>query len=102
MNSLSDQDRSAYRRILRDLQAERKATPGQRASLRELMGSRLVEAPPGIRAALEAVIARDETGPKVGEQPPDFLLKRQGSPERVRLSSFRGRRPVAMVFGSYT
>ena len=102
LNSLSDQDRSAYRQILRDLEAERKASPGQRRSLRELLGSRLGESPPVVRAALEAVIARDETGPKVGEQPPDFLLKRLDTTERISLSSFRGRRPVALVFGSYT
>ena len=45
---------------------------------------------------------RDEIGPKVGEQPPDFFLKSLGSEERVRLSSFRGKRPVALAFGSYT
>ena len=50
----------------------------------------------------EAVMERDETGPKVGGQPPDFFLKRLGSEKRVRLSSFRGKRPVAIAFGSYT
>ena len=54
------------------------------------------------RAALEATMARDETGPKVGEVPPDFSLKRLGSPERVLLSSFKSRLPVALAFGSYT
>ena len=41
-------------------------------------------------------------GPKEGEVPPDFFLKRQGSDERVRLSDFQGKRAVALVFGSYT
>ena len=54
------------------------------------------------RAALEAVMARDETGPKVGDVPPDFSLKRLGSSERIRLSSFKDRQPVALAFGSYT
>ena len=47
-------------------------------------------------------MVRDETGPKVGEVPPDFSLKRLGSPDRVSLSSFKGRQPVALAFGSYT
>jgi peroxiredoxin len=52
--------------------------------------------------ALEAVVARDEMGPQVGEYPPDFSLKRLDADTRVRLSSFRDKRPVALVFGSYT
>jgi peroxiredoxin len=47
-------------------------------------------------------VARDEMGPQVGAYPPDFSLKRLDSDTRVRLSSFRGTRPVALVFGSYT
>ena len=49
---------------------------------------------------------REEAAPKVGEQAPDFNLKRM-SPEgglterRIRLSDLRGQ-PVALVFGSYT
>ena len=37
-----------------------------------------------------------------GDLAPDFSLVRQGRPERVTLSSFRGQRPVVLVFGSYT
>ncbi len=37
-----------------------------------------------------------------GEQPPDFELKLMGSEERVQLSSFKGSRPVGLIFGSYT
>ena len=54
------------------------------------------------RSGLEAVIERDLTGPNEGDQPPDFNLKRMGSDERVRLSSFQGKKPVAITFGSYT
>ena len=39
---------------------------------------------------------------KVGEMAADFNLKKMKSEERVRLSSFKGERPVALVFGSYT
>ena len=33
---------------------------------------------------------------------PDFRLKKQNSEELVSLSSFQGKRPVALVFASYT
>src|SRR6266516_2132117 len=36
---------------------------------------------------------RDAMGPQVGTYPPDFCLKRLGTADRVRLSSFRGQRP---------
>jgi len=38
----------------------------------------------------------------VGDMAPDFELPRQGESTRVRLSSFRGAKPVVLVFGSYT
>ncbi|HKQ60226.1 MAG TPA: hypothetical protein VJS92_03010 [Candidatus Polarisedimenticolaceae bacterium] len=38
-----------------------------------------------------------------GSLAPDFELERLGQPAgRVRLSAFRGDRPVALVFGSFT
>ncbi len=39
---------------------------------------------------------------KPGQLAPDFTLKRLHSEKTVRLSSFRGVKPVALVFGSYT
>jgi hypothetical protein len=45
----------------------------------------------------------DRTGKfKVGDMAPDFELKVMHKETRVALSSFRNRRPVALVFGSYT
>jgi hypothetical protein len=38
----------------------------------------------------------------VGDAAPDFTLPRVDHSGSVRLSSFRGRRPVVLVFGSYT
>ena len=38
----------------------------------------------------------------VGDQAPDFELQFKKSEETVRLSAFRGERPVALIFGSYT
>jgi len=55
-----------------------------------------------LRQAMKAVVVKDEMGPNVGEVHPDFNLKLVGSEERVRLSSFKGQRPVALIFGSYT
>lgn len=39
---------------------------------------------------------------KVGDLAPDFDLPVQTSKQRIRLSQFRGDRPVLLVFGSYT
>ncbi len=102
MNRLSPEDRCNFRRILQELRKERKTSPGQRVTAREVLQSLGEDLPADVRAALEAVMTRDETGPKVGEVPQDFSLKRLGSPDRVSLFSFKGRQPVALVFGSYT
>ena len=45
---------------------------------------------------------RGEGRLKVGEPAADFTLKRLHSEQTVTLSSFRGVKPVALVFGSYT
>src|SRR5690349_20635977 len=37
-----------------------------------------------------------------GQPAPDFVLPTLDRTARVRLSSFRGSRPVVLVFGSYT
>lgn len=39
---------------------------------------------------------------RVGEEAPDFTLKTSDGKREVRLSEFRGKRPVVLVFGSYT
>ena len=39
---------------------------------------------------------------KVGDVAPDFSLPTVDRKARVRLSSFRGNKPVVLVFGSYT
>lgn len=44
----------------------------------------------------------DPESPKVGDLAPDFELQDPEGNVRVRLSDFRGKRPVALVFGSYT
>jgi hypothetical protein len=39
---------------------------------------------------------------KIGDQPPDFTLPLLDHSGSVTLSSFRGRKPVVLIFGSYT
>lgn len=102
MMSISQEQRDDYRHIIGEIRSERKAAAGRRVAIRELVASQKVAVPTHLREIVEAVIVRDETGPRVGEPAPDFCLKRLSSEERVRLSCFQGKQPVAMVFGSYT
>ncbi len=102
MTSMNEEQRAEFRRIITALRAERKASVGRPISLRELIASGQVVVPPQLRAVADALIERDEMGPAVGEPAPDFWLKRLESDECVRLSSFQGRQPVAIAFGSYT
>lgn len=44
----------------------------------------------------------DARAPKVGGMTPDFELQDVNGEHRIRLSEFRGRKPVALVFGSFT
>ena len=46
--------------------------------------------------------SHDVGAPKVGDRAPDFDLIAADSDLRVRLSDYRGDRPVALVFGSFT
>ncbi|HKW96214.1 MAG TPA: hypothetical protein VJN43_00705 [Bryobacteraceae bacterium] len=39
---------------------------------------------------------------KTGDLAPDFHLHKLHSAETVQLASFRGQKPVALIFGSYT
>lgn len=99
---MSQEARDRYREIMVRLRSEMKSIPGRRASVKELVESGKVKVPADVREAVEEVMERDETGPKVGDPAVDFTLKRLGSEERVGLAAFRGQRPVALLFGSYT
>jgi peroxiredoxin len=46
--------------------------------------------------------AYDAQAPKVGDLAPDFELFDNRGENPVRLSDFRGKKPVALVFGSFT
>jgi hypothetical protein len=52
-----------------------------------------------------ALMALEATSVQTGDPAPDFALPRLGGPkagESVTLSSHFGKRPVALIFGSYT
>jgi hypothetical protein len=40
--------------------------------------------------------------PKVGDPSPDFALRDASGEHPVRLSDFYGKKPVALIFGSFT
>ena len=102
MANLQDVERKQFRQFIDDYRTNRKSATGERTSAREMLDALGSDIRDNLRQAMAAVVARDEMGPSVGEFPPDFNLKLSGSDERVRLSSFKGQRPVALIFGSYT
>ncbi len=103
LNSLSQEERDSYRQILQEIRAEAKALPGEQIARRkQVLAPRLDALDANVQSALTATTSRDETGPEEGDVPPDFNLKRMGSEEMVSLSSFTGKRPVGLIFGSYT
>lgn len=44
----------------------------------------------------------DPLAPKAGDPAPDFVLTDVHGESTIRLSDFRGKWPVALVFGSFT
>ncbi len=102
MANLQDDERKQFRQFIDDYRAKRKVVSRRQASARQMLDAVSSDLTSKLRQAMEAVAARDEMGPRVGDVPPDFNLKRMGSEERVRLSGFKDQRPVALIFGSYT
>ncbi len=101
-SSLTEEENTIYRNLIREVRSERKASSSSQFTAREVLEPRKSGLSAGVQEALDALIARDEMGPMPGEQPPDFDLKLMGTEERVRLSSFKGNRAVGLIFGSYT
>lgn len=56
---------------------------------------------PGV-APRSVELGRASDGPPVGTLAPDFALAPPSGGERARLSALRGKKPVALIFGSYT
>ena len=83
MSSLSGVDRQSMRGIIAAIKEARGGSPDLAAAqgaktAREILEGWQVALPDEVRSALEATLVRDETGPKVGDLPPDFDLKRLG------------------------
>ena len=99
---LSPEDRQNFRRVLGEVKTQLQAESKERIPARRVLEVCGDELSREIQDALQSIIKRDEMGPKIGQVPPDINLKLMGSEERVQLASFQGKRPVALVFGSYT
>ena len=54
------------------------------------------------RSLMGAQKALDAKAPRAGDLAPDFTLYDIAGQEAVTLSDFRGKKPVALVFGSFT
>ena len=102
MRSMGQEERTQLRDILREVRAEARMSSPPKTTPMKVWKSRAGQYSPQLQAVVDAVFRRDEMGPNEGEPPPDFDLKRLGSEERVRLSSFKDQRAVALAFGSYT
>lgn len=102
MTRLTPEERNTMRQLIVDAKEEWNSRGPEVFTAQKGLGPRKEGLSPQLQAAIDAVIARDDMGPTLGQKPPDFNLKLLGSDERVRLSDYRGKRPVALVFGSYT
>lgn len=100
--NLQGDDRKNFQTFIDDYRVKRKAILGSQIPTRNISEAAGAGVNSIVREAMEAMVARDEMGPRTGDVPPDFDLKRMGSEERVQLSRFKGHRPVALIFGSYT
>ena len=47
-------------------------------------------------------IKHDKQAPKEGDLAPDFEIYDVSGTQAIRLSDFQGKKPVALVFGSFT
>lgn len=101
LSTMTREVRLDFGRVLQEIRSEAKSA-GRGTSRNEVLATRRGQYPADLLARLDAVMQRDELGPKEGQTPPDFSLKMIEQDQRVRLSSFSGQRRVALVFGSYT
>ena len=101
LSAMSQEERLDFGQVMREVKAQAIASGGAKTR-QQVMESLKSDCPEELRERLDAVMRRERMGPHDGETPPDFNLKRMGTEERVRLSSFKGKKPVALIFGSYT
>jgi len=91
------------------LEAVTRAVPASLDAHRDLLSiyTRLHLGPEAAReramvSRLEREAAARESGPPIDALAPDFELPEVGTKHQVRLSDFRGKTPVVLVFGSYS
>jgi len=54
------------------------------------------------RKLMKRQLELNEKAPKAGDPAPDFTLQDVSGTKSVTLSDFQGKKPVALVFGSFT
>jgi hypothetical protein len=55
-----------------------------------------------LKGLFEGEIGSLHEGPKVGRLAPDFTLPKHDGDKNITLSQFRGKKPVVLIFGSFT
>lgn len=55
-----------------------------------------------MQSGMQLIMHRNQTAPKPGDLAPTFELLTADGKTRVGLKAFRGKKPVVLVFGSYT
>ena len=102
LKNMSGEQRERYRAFIADVGPQLKPSRGRRITLKELIENGKVSVPAEIRIAVDAVSERDAMGPAIGAPAADFRLKRLDEDAYIHLLEFKNRRPVALIFGSYT
>jgi hypothetical protein len=55
-----------------------------------------------LRGLFEGEIGSMHEGPSLNAEAPDFSLKTEDGKQTIALSQFRGKKPVVLIFGSFT
>ena len=101
LSAINKEGQPDFRGIMQAIKAEATETGGSK-SKNDLVDEYKNDCSEELRTRMEGVMKRDAMVPHEGTIAPTFELKGMGSDERVDLSSFKGDRPVALTFSSYT
>ena len=55
-----------------------------------------------VKGLLTGELGSFHEGPAIGDRAPNFALKTQDGKQEIRLSDYRGKKPVVLIFGSFT
>jgi Ca2+-binding EF-hand superfamily protein len=55
-----------------------------------------------LKGLLSGELGSAHQGPAIGDNAPDFTLRTQDGKRQIHLADFRGKKPVVLVFGSFT